>query len=328
MGLIMPVPAIGRVSMSNAYRNYKDNVFCLLHREKANLLELYNAMNGTSYDDPRDLTVVTLPSAICIQYRNDAAYTFNSDLSLYEQQSTDNPNIPLRMLHYISEEYKKIVPNKLLYRGKAIRIPTPHFVVFFNGTKPMPEKKIYRLSELFEKPAERPELDLTVTVFNINDGNNQELLAKCKTLRGYMKFVNKVRVKKEQMTTEAAVRSAVDECIAEDILKEFFTSHKEEVIGVSIFEFDEKLYREAMLEDGIEIGIERGMEKGRQEGMQIGIERGKLIGAMEILKALGQSDEQIKKCLMEKYHLNESAVQEFWRTLQDHSIPHETQRVK
>ncbi len=291
--------------MGNAYRNYKDNVFCLLHREKANLLELYNALNGTSYSDPGDLTVVTLPSAICIQYRNDAAYTFNNDLMLYEQQSTDNPNIPLRMLHYISEEYKRIIPNKFLYRGKAIRIPTPHFIVFFNGTEPMPKKKIYRLSELFEKPADRPELDLTVTVLNINDGNNQDLLAKCKTLRDYMSFVNKVRTKKRQMSTESAVRSAVDECIAEDILKEFFTSHKEEVIGVSIFEFDEELYREAMREDGIEIGIERGMEKGIQKGLQIGIERGKLTGAAEVLKKLGQSDEQVKKFLMKEYHLDE-----------------------
>ncbi len=309
MGLILPVPAIGRVSMSNVYRNYKDNVFCLLHREKANLLELYNAMNGTSYGDPKDLTVVTLPSAICIQYRNDAAYTFNSDLSLYEQQSTDNPNIPLRMLHYISEEYKKIIPNRFLYRGRAIRIPTPHFVVFFNGTGSMPEKKIYRLSELFEKPADRPELDLTVTVLNINDGNNQEFLAKCKTLRDYMKFVNKVRAKKQQMNTEAAVRNAVDECIAEDILKEFFTSHKEEVIGVSIFEFDEKLYQEAMLEDGMEIGMEKGRKEGMAKGMQIGIERGKLTGAVHALKKIGQSDEQVKKFLMEEYHLNEREIQ-------------------
>ena len=34
--------------MSNAARNHKDNVFCLLYRDKKNLLSLYNAMNGTS----------------------------------------------------------------------------------------------------------------------------------------------------------------------------------------------------------------------------------------------------------------------------------------
>ncbi len=71
--------------MDNVYRNFKDNVFCLLHREKGHLLELYNGMNGTDHSDADGLDVVTLANAICIRYRNDAAYTFNNNLYLYEQ---------------------------------------------------------------------------------------------------------------------------------------------------------------------------------------------------------------------------------------------------
>ncbi len=236
------------------YRNHKDNVFCLLYREKTSLLELYNAMNGTYYTDAEELTVVTLPGAVCVQYRNDAAYTFNNDLSLYEQQSTDNPNIPLRILYYIAEEYKRIIPVKYLYRSKRIKIPTPHFVVFYNGTGQQPEKKVYKLSDLFGNPEDEPQLELTVTILNINEGYNTELLAECKTLCGYMKFVNKVRANKKAMSTEDAVRAAVNECIEEGILRCFFQEHKEEVIGVGIFEFDEELYKEAILEDGREEG--------------------------------------------------------------------------
>lgn len=260
--------------MGTIYRNYKDNVFCLLHRDRRNLLELYNGLNGTDYGNADDLAVVTLSDAICIQYRNDAAYTFNNDLSLYEQQSTENPNIPLRLLHYISEEYRHIISAKELYRQSMVKIPTPHFVIFYNGTKPQPERRTYRLSDLYQNPMAEPELELRATVLNINPGNNEELLRKCGTLHGYMEFVRKVRDKKAHMGTEEAVRGAVSECIREGILRDFFTSHKEEVIGVSIFEFDEELYKQAMREDGIEIGKEEGRKEGIIEGRKEGVKEG------------------------------------------------------
>lgn len=95
--------------MAMIYRNYKDNVFCLLYRDRTNLLELYNALNGTDHRNPDELTVVTLPGTICVQYKNDAAFTFSRELYLCEQQSTENPNIPLRFLHYVSEEYMQFV---------------------------------------------------------------------------------------------------------------------------------------------------------------------------------------------------------------------------
>ncbi len=279
------------------YRNHKDNVFCLLHREKANLLELYNALNGTDYQDIEDLTVATLPNAICIQYRNDAAYMFNNDLNLYEQQSTDNPNIALRLLHYISEEYRHMVPVKALYRQSGIKIPTPHFVVFYNGTKAIPEKQVYRLSDLYENAADEPELELKVTILNINDGNNRELMEKCKTLQGYMKFVNKVRERISEMSAEDAVRSAVDECIEEDILKDFFLEYKEEVVGMGIWGFDEELYQQARYEDGV--------EAGRKEGESL---LGKLVSVLmqdkkyaDVNRAV--SDEKFRIKLYRQYHL-------------------------
>lgn len=43
-----------------AKRNYKDTVFRTLFKDTSNLLQLYNAINGTSYDNPDDLTVTTL----------------------------------------------------------------------------------------------------------------------------------------------------------------------------------------------------------------------------------------------------------------------------
>lgn len=275
--------------MRMIYRNYKDNVFCLLFQDRANLLELYNALNGTDYKDPGELTVVTLPGTVCIQYKNDAAFTFSRELYLCEQQSTENPNMPLRFLHYVSDEYRHIVWERDLYRQNAVRIPAPHFVVFYNGTAPQPERQIYRLSDLYEGQEGEPELEIRVLVLNINGGNNQELLERCRTLREYMQFVDKVRRGQKKMGAEAAVRQAVEACIREGILKEFLEEHKEEVIGVSIWEFKEELYREAMREDaledgrneGLRLGLEEGLREGRQEGLREGLREGRREGRRE-----------------------------------------------
>ena len=47
-------------------RQYKDNVFCLLYRDKNNLLDLYNGLNDTNYTNVDDLTVTTLKGGVCI----------------------------------------------------------------------------------------------------------------------------------------------------------------------------------------------------------------------------------------------------------------------
>ncbi|MCM1058075.1 MAG: hypothetical protein NC517_10775 [Firmicutes bacterium] len=241
--------------MPNMSRNHKDNVFCLLYREKKNLLSLYNAMNDTSYRDEEELEVVTLEKAICMKIQNDAAFVVDSTLNLYEQQASVSMNMPLRDLYYVAEELKKLAPPDVLYHRKMVKIPAPRFVVFYNGVEEQPERIVCRLSDMYERKEEEPELELKVTIVNINPGHSEELKAKCESLRGYMVFVEKVRSKKDAgMTAEEAVRQAVDECISENILAEFFTEHREDIIEMGIFEFDQELHDKALREDGIEEG--------------------------------------------------------------------------
>lgn len=259
-----------RKTMSTITRNHKDNVFRLLYREKKHLLSLYNAMNETSYEREDELEVVTLEEAICLKIRNDAAFVIDSKLNLYEQQASVNPNMPLRDLYYVVEELKKIALPGRLHQTSKVKIPVPKFVVFYNGTAKQPEKQIYRLSELFFRDEKEPELELKVTVININSGYNEELLGKCESLRGYMIFVNKIRNKKAfQVKLEEAVRQAVDECIAEDILANFFQKHREEIIEMGIFEFNQELHDKVLLEDGEAIGIEKGKNIGIEIGSRI-----------------------------------------------------------
>lgn len=252
--------------MSNVARNHKDNVFCLLYREKKNLLSLYNAMNGTSYEKEEELEVVTLEEAICLKMRNDAAFVIDSGLNLYEQQASVNPNMGLRNLYYVTEELKKIAPPGRLHQTTRVKIPVPKFVVFYNGVAKQPERQIYKLSDLFCREEKNPELELKVTVININPGYNRELLEKCESLRGYMIFVEKIRSKKASgIRLEEAVRQAVDECVFEGILAEFFGEHRKEIIEMGVYEFDQELYDRVLLEDGENIGIEKGKIIGREE---------------------------------------------------------------
>ena len=257
--------------MSNTERNHKDNVFCLLYRDKKNLLSLYNAMNDTSYENEEELEVVTLEEAICMKMRNDAAFVIDSTLNLYEQQASVNPNMPLRDLYYVTEELKKIAPPGRLHRTTKVRIPVPRFVVFYNGSVDRPERMTYRLSELFSREEKEPELELVVTAVNINPGCSRELLYKCESLGGYMAFVEKVRNKlAAELKVEEAVRQSVNECISENILEDFFREHREEIVEMGIYEFDQELHDQVLREDGEAIGMEKGIEIGRREAIEIG----------------------------------------------------------
>ncbi len=135
----------------------------------------------------------------------------------------------------------------------------------YNGTAGQPERQSYRLSDLFCREETEPELELKVTVLNINPGYNRELLEKCESLSGYTTFVEKARNKRGfGMKAEEAVRQAVDECISEGILAEFFKENREEIVEMGIYEFNQEVYDEVLREDG----EARGIEIGRRQAIE------------------------------------------------------------
>ena len=328
-------------------RQYKDNVFCLLYRDKNNLLDLYNGLNDTNYTNVDDLTVTTLKGGVYMKYKNDASFVFGQDLYMFEQQSSRNPNMPLRFLHYLSDVYRQMYNNSDLHRSTMLKIPVPHFVTFYNGKQPLEAESTLRLSDMYEKKMDCPELELIVRVININtgaiinkksldnekndiiNGINQsydfdksnkninagntinsrtyssEFLSKCETLKDYMTFVNKVRVKTdiEKIDIRTAVIEAVDECIAENVLSEFFRNHREEVITVSIYEYDEEGHLEIVKEEGRQLGIAegeklgiiKGEEKERSNGIKVFI---------KLCKDMNLSDEDTINKLVEDYQLS------------------------
>ena len=279
-------------------RNYKDTVFRMLFSDRKNLLSLYNAVNSRDYTNPDDLEIVTLENAIYMGMKNDLAFIIDTNLYLYEHQSTYNPNMPLRDLFYISSEYQKMLDQKSLYSSSLQKIPTPNFIEFYNGSDPVCDVFEHRLSSAFEHLSGEPKLELIVTVLNINEGHNALLMEHCKTLREYAQYVAKVRKYTADMSLNEAVECAVDECIKENILADFLRKNRAEVISMSIFEYDkeeeEKKLRKAEYEAGVEAGEKSGIKKGVLNTARHLLELN-LLSLENISRATGLSIDELKK---------------------------------
>ena len=280
-------------------RNHKDRLFRMIFREKKELLSLYNAVNGTSYTNTEELEIVTLENAIYMNMKNDLAFIMDSYLNLYEHQSTYSPNMPLRDLFYIAKELQGQVDHRDLYRNTLIKIPTPRFLVFYNGSEEQAEKKYLRLSDAFQKSMDDPDLELVVTMLNINLGKNKKLLEQCQTLKEYAIYVKKVRTYAKSMKVEEAVDRAVRECINEGILREFLLRNRKEAVEMSIFEYDEEavfeIVRKDEYEKGLQEGLEKGIEKGIEEGREEGFSAGKADAILELLEDIGTIPEEIRE---------------------------------
>ena len=254
-------------------RTYKSSVFRMLFEDKKNLLELYNALNRTSYEDVDQVEIYTLENAIYMKVKNDISFILNMSLYLFEHQSTVNPNIPLRDLFYISSLFGSLTADKDLYALKLFTIPEPRFIVFYNGTAAQEDVIEYRLSEMYDIPSADPDLDLRVTVYNVNAGHSGELMDASRTLYEYSIFVQTVRDKCAIMDIDKAVDAAVVECIQKGILRDFLMKHRAEVIEMSIFEYNEELHLKSLYDDGREDERElsrQEIEKERKRAEEAG----------------------------------------------------------
>ena len=277
-------------------------------------LDVYNAMNDSAYTDPDMIQIMRLENGISLSVRNDASFFISNYLNLYEHQSTYSPNAPLRFLIYLTNLLKTTIRKRDLYSRKRVQIATPHFAVFYNGTEKRPEKEVLKLSDAFIHHTDTPEIELTVTVYNINPDNNTQLLKKSEVLRSYMIFVNRVRENLEQQKKiaqnapeydeaayeeelEVAINEAIDYCVKHHIMEEFFRENRSEVTKSMVLDYTwerrEELIRAEEYEhgkrEGLEIGRAEGEKRGRAEGEKRGRAEGEKLGAEAMQKKLLQN---------------------------------------
>ena len=242
-------------------RTHKDSLFRMIFSTKEELLSLYNAVNGSDYQNPEDLEIHTIENVIYMGMKNDISFLVDDYLSLYEAQSSWNPNMPLRGVFYLSQLYQGYVAaNDFdVYSKVQLKLPTPKYLVFYNGERQCGDKEIQRLSDSFLKKDDGEEhaLECVATVLNINYGHNRELMEGRRKLYEYAYFIKEIRYQLARgVTRTAAVDMAVETCIREGILADFLKKHRAEVRQVILTEYNEELH------------IKSEKELARSEGRQ------------------------------------------------------------
>ena len=240
--------------MAGEAREYKDRLFCYIFGSEAHkdwTLSLYNAVNGSSYTDPSAITIA-------------------DEINLYEQQSTYNPNMPLRLLQYTGNIYEKLVmlrrENK--FGKRLIRLPVPKLVVFYNGTTDMPDETELRLSDAFPEE-KRAEADITVRVrmVNINAGRSPGVVASCKPLDEYAWLVARIRRNEREADPAAAIDAALDAMPESFLIKRYLDANRVEVKKMLLTEYNEtqtmELFKEEEGETKLGILINKLMAAGR-----------------------------------------------------------------
>ena len=302
-------------------RNYKDTVFRMLFNNKEALLSLYNAINGTHYDRTDDLEITTLENAVYMAMKNDIAFILGLYMNLYEHQSTLNPNMPLRDLFYIAKQMEKLVVDDTLYSSRVVKIPTPKFIVFYNGVDACEERRILKLSDAFQKKEEEVDLELKVLVLNINAGMNRQIMESCRTLKEYSIYVERVRKYRADMPIEQAVEKAVTECIRENILADFLKKQRAEVVAMSILEYNEEeeikkiraSERRGGYDDGWNAGRIEGEAAGKIAGRIEGEAAGKIAGKKEVLLEILEEKGKVTGLLKKKIHdQNDMTILKSW----------------
>ena len=255
-------------------RNYKDTLFRMIFGGKDEKsakwrMELYNALSGKNHTNPADLELTTIENVIYITTKNDLSFLVDSQMTLYEQQSKVNRNMPLRGLMYFAQLYQMHLTKqeKDLFGG-LVKIPVPQYVVLYNGDTNKPERYKMKLSEAFDfsdedewKRAEKAiDYEWTADVININKNvielDNNALHKTCNALYDYIKYVDRIKVnQKNKMDIKAAVDEAVAWAIKEDLLEGFFAEQKAGVTAVSLTEFDQELYDKNRRREGYDEGV-------------------------------------------------------------------------
>ena len=218
-------------------------------------------MNGSNYTDPDAPELNTIENVIYLTMRNDISFLVDSQMTLYEQQSTYNPNMPLRGLMYFAQAYQIYLSKlgKILHRTSIVKIPNPRFIVFYNGSREVPDKVELKLSDAFEKQDTSGNFEWTATMININKNHNESLQKKCEPLYNYTSYVERISAnKKRGMSGKDAVDEAMAWAIRENLLDGLFKLQKEEVLGMSLTEYDEEEAFRNFYEDGREAGLKQG----------------------------------------------------------------------
>lgn len=151
-------------------------------------------------------------------------------------------------------------------------------------------------------------LNLSVMVYNVNEGAGCSLLSKSPTLQQYSQFVSLVRgYWSRGPITHYERQKIYDICMEKGILVDFMKEHGKTIIDMLSWEFTEA-EKEQMFEES---GFQKGIRIGREEGEKAALER--LNKLNDLLLDAGRTsdlkkstkDPAYQQQLLEEFGLNE-----------------------
>ena len=285
-------------------RKHKDSLFVDYFSKdrdwKQHFLSLYNALHGTNLQvDNTRLERVNLEQVLYMDYYNDIAVMVNDQFILMiEHQSTINPNMPLRLLEYVTRIYGNKVDSKTKFSNQLIPLAKPEFIVFYTGKENIPPESYLYLSDAFPKdPSETHlsdsnlTLELVVKVCKIRSETPSPVVHNCPDLKQYVQFLKLIEQAKATGQKQP-LTWAIREAVHHNILKEYLERNGGEVLSILMTEYDYATDIAVKQEEAYAIGMERGIERGRLEGLERGAHQTKLETARKLITR-GYAPEEI-----------------------------------
>ncbi len=282
--------------MKHANKKYKDRLFHFLfgrEEHKEWTLSLYNAVRGSGYTNINDIQFNTIENVLYLGMHNDISFLIMGELNLYEQQSSFNPNMPLRMLQYTAKVLEKYVKQNHLdkYGSHILELPVPKLVVFYNGAADKPDEMILSLRDSLPSDAD-PDIDVRVRMININTNHSAALLKACRPLWEYSWIIRRIRENRSVLSLYDAINKTIDEMPESFLIRDLLLSHRSEVSEMLETEYNE----EEVLKVVAEAAEKRGFKLGEESGFKLGEEHGRNRFAT-LLKKLNPGSEEFNQAL-------------------------------
>ena len=258
-------------------RKHKDSLFVDYFSKdrdwKQHFLSLYNALHGTNLQvEATKLERVNLEQVLYMDYYNDIAVMVNDQFILMiEHQSTINPNMPLRLLEYISRIYGNRIDSKTKFSNQLIPLAKPEFIVFYTGNQDLPSESYLYLSDAFPKaPSENLlsnselTLELKVKVCKIKGEEPSQIVQNCPDLEQYVQFLKLIDKAKSDGQAQPLTR-AIREAVRHNILRDYLERKGGETLSILTAEYDFDTAMAVKQEEAYAIGLERGAYENKLE---------------------------------------------------------------
>ena len=285
-------------------RKHKDSLFVDYFSKdrdwKQHFLSLYNALHGTDLQvETTRLERVNLEQVLYMDYYNDIAVMVNDQfIMMIEHQTTINPNMPLRLLEYVSRIYGNMIDSKSKFSTQLIPLAKPEFIVFYTGKENIPPETYLHLSDAFKlNHIQNSELtlELVVKVCRINGKEPNQIVSQCSDLEQYVQFLKLIAKAKADGQVKPLTR-AIREAVRHNVLKDYLERKGGEVLSILMTEYDYATDIAVKQEEAYAIGRNEGILVGLERGIERGIEQGthqKALETAQNLLSMGFSPEQV-----------------------------------